>query len=87
MQALPTTLAEIDRLIRDAVQEDLHLDYKESPAIDQGKRHEIAKDVSAFANSDGGILVYGVAEKNNLPIRKDGGVDHIRYTELTIAWL
>jgi hypothetical protein len=77
---LPTTIADIDRLIRDGVQEDLHLDYKESPAIDRSKRNELAKDVSAFANSDGGILIYGVIESNNLPVSKDSGVDHTAYS-------
>jgi predicted HTH transcriptional regulator len=81
---LPTTIAEIDRMIADDVQEDIHLDYKESPAIDKAKRHEIAKDVSAFANSDGGILIYGVIENNNLPVAKDTGVDHTKYSR---EWL
>jgi predicted HTH transcriptional regulator len=84
MLNLPTTVAEIDQLIRDGVQEDLHLDYKESPAIDRTKRNEIAKDISAFANSDGGILIYGIVESNNLPVSKDGGVDHGVYTR---EWL
>ncbi len=84
MLNLPTTVAEIDQLIRDGVQEDLHLDYKESPAIDRSKRNEIAKDTSAFANSDGGILIYGIVESNNLPVSKDGGVDHGVYTR---EWL
>jgi hypothetical protein len=81
---LPITIADIDRLIRDGVQEDLHLDYKESPAIDRSKRNEMAKDVSAFANSDGGILIYGVIESNNLPVSKDSGVDHTVYSR---EWL
>ncbi len=80
----PTTIAEIDKMISDDVQEDIHLDYKESRAIDKSKRHEIAKDVSAFANSDGGILIYGVIEKNNLPVGKDAGVDHTKYSR---EWL
>lgn len=84
MLNLPTTVAEIDQLIRDGVQEDLHLDYKESPAIDRSKRNEIAKDTSAFANSDGGILIYGIVESNNLPVSKDGGVDHGVYSR---EWL
>ena len=77
---LPTTVVEIDKLISDGVQEDLHLDYKESPALDKGKKHEIVKDVSAFANSDGGTLIYGVIERDNLPIGRDSGVDHNKFS-------
>lgn len=80
MLDLPTTVADIDRLIADEVQESLHLDYKDSRAIDSSKFTEIAKDVSAFANSDGGLIIYGVQEKGHLPVSKDGGVDHNKYS-------
>ena len=65
---------EIGRMLQDQTPEDLHLDYKEqrsllppgrggSSGIDKQKRAEdISKDVSAFLNSDGGVLVYGVPE-------------------------
>ena len=74
---VPSTLAEIERLIRDQVQESIHLDYKGSKALSPKERDEIAKDVSAFANSDGGILIYGVEEdkSTHLPVRIDNGVD------------
>ena len=76
---LPTTLAEVDQLIKDQVQEDINLDYKDSRALfEKGNsinRNEIAKDVSAFANSGGGMLIYGVQETKNLPVRVDGGVE------------
>ncbi len=81
---LPTSLADINKLISDQVQEAIHLDYKASPAIDNSKRSEIAKDVSAFANSDGGILIYGITENNNLPVSIDSGVDHTKYSR---EWL
>lgn len=49
-------------LIKEKVEENLHLDYKNAQAIHDSKKKEIAKDVSAFANSDGGVLIYGIAE-------------------------
>jgi hypothetical protein len=52
MIALPANLAEIESLVRNQVPESIHLDYKASPALDPKKRDEIAKDISAFANSD-----------------------------------
>lgn len=62
-------------MIRLQVQESIHLDYKQSRALEIKKRDEIAKDVSAFANSDGGTLIYGIEEKDNVPVAVDGGVD------------
>jgi len=37
-------------------------------------KNEISKDVSAFANSDGGTIIYGIEEEGHLPKRIDGGV-------------
>lgn len=77
---LPDTVDDLNALIRNEVQESLHLDYKDSRAIDHKKRHEIAKDVSAFANSDGGILIYGIKEEGHLPKILDKGVEHDKYS-------
>ena len=60
---------DIERLIDNEVEEDIHLDYKAAGALDKEdkKRTEITKDISAFANSDGGIIVYGVSEEDHRP--------------------
>jgi len=83
MMKPPTTLAEIQALIDNSVAESIHLDYKGSEAL-VGKTSEIAKDVSAFANSDGGIIIYGVREEGRLPKSIDQGVDHKKRTR---EWL
>ena len=59
--------ADIQALIADGVEQSIHLDFKAAPALDKNekKKEEIAKDVSSFANSDGGIIVYGITEKNH----------------------
>nr|WP_248278133.1 ATP-binding protein [Paenibacillus sp. SZ31] len=46
----------------------------------EGCKKELSKDVSAFANSDGGILVYGVVEEGNIPVRIDNGCDPVKVT-------
>lgn len=76
MIALPANLADLESLVRNQVPESIHLDYKASPALDPKKRDEIVKDVSAFANSDGGLLIYGVEEDkiSHLPLQIDAGV-------------
>ncbi|MEK6641731.1 MAG: ATP-binding protein [Nitrospirota bacterium] len=84
MLDLPTTKEEIERLVSSRVPEDIHLDYKQSEAIDHSKRDEIAKDVSAFANSDGGLIIYGVIEQGSSPLRIDDGVDHQKFSR---EWL
>ena len=71
----PRSVDEVQKLINNKVMEGLQLDYKRSPAL-PGKQGEVAKDISAFANSAGGTLIYGVAEDGNLPTAIDGGVDH-----------
>src|ERR1017187_10745666 len=80
------TETDIKELIREQRPEDLSLDYKRSESLDKSKKDEIAKDVSAMANSAGGVLVYGLDEqkKTNGPVVFDGGVDAQKFT---IEWL
>lgn len=63
-------------LISNQVQESLTLDYKQSSALTNNNvRSELSKDVSSFANSAGGRIIYGIEEVGNLPVAIDGGVD------------
>ncbi|AVH71284.1 AAA ATPase [Nostoc sp. 'Lobaria pulmonaria (5183) cyanobiont'] len=65
-------------MIKDRVQENLELDYKECAAIfplTDKKKIEISKDVSAFANSAGGIIIYGVKENGHIPTEIDTGLN------------
>jgi hypothetical protein len=58
------TLETLDGWVRDKRQEDLHLDFKELPSgVDRDGRKNLAKAVSGFANSDGGIVVWGIAAR------------------------
>lgn len=65
----------IEGLIKGKVQENLHLDYKGSESLENTNscKKEISKDVSAFANSDGGQIIYGVVEKGHIPVKIDEG--------------
>lgn len=56
--------AELQRHIDDGVEESLNLEYKAAGAIEKhpDKKEEITKDVSAMANSAGGIIIYGLQE-------------------------
>lgn len=64
-------------LIQNQIQESLTLDYKQSGSLENNERNkkEISKDVAAFANSAGGMIIYGIEETGHLPTRIDGGID------------
>lgn len=67
---------QLKKLIADGVEEGSELEYKAAAALDKNGKDEITKDVSAFANSNGGILIYGIAEsrtpgREHLPERID----------------
>lgn len=85
-----TTQADLESLISNAVEERLDLEYKRANSLQRtdGAKKEITKDVSSFANSAGGILIYGIAEyddaeKRHLPER----IDPIDRTAFTREWL
>lgn len=63
---LETAQADIQRLIADRAQEGPHLDFKRDlpAAWDSSAKHELLADVTAFANSGGGDIVYGVDEND-----------------------
>jgi hypothetical protein len=73
------TKQRLEKLISDCVEESLSLEYKAAESLnlsDGGIVDEITKDVSAFGNSSGGALIYGIAEfrdktKRHLPERLD----------------
>lgn len=68
------TLKEINGLIETGIQENSQLEYKAIEALKD--TNEISIDVSAMANAEGGVIIYGVAEfqakeKKHLPERLD----------------
>jgi hypothetical protein len=78
----------LQNLINNRIEENLHLDYKASGALakQNDKTTEVSKDVSAMANSDGGIIVYGINEDENekhLP----KGISPIKRKEFSREWL
>jgi hypothetical protein len=72
--------SDLDELYRGAIMESPTLEYKDSRALGNTdhQKSEMFKDVSAFANSAGGILIYGMKESGHLPTGTDDGVDPAR---------
>ena len=81
------SIDDINSLIANEVEENIHLDYKASGALEKKdeKKSEIVKDVSAFANSDGGIIIYGLKEENHKPKELDS-VDGNIFTKEFISF-
>ena len=79
------TKADLENLIAEGITESLTLEYKGSPALakDSKSRDELCKDVSAFANSAGGQIVYGIEEDKNVPTKLDEGAD----PSITKEWI
>src|SRR6266566_1543550 len=75
-------------LVKAGTQESIELDFKESKALEntEKKKDDISKDVSAFANSAGGTIIYGMKEDKNTHVAAglDEGSDP---TDITKEWL
>jgi predicted HTH transcriptional regulator len=56
--------SDVQSLVDSQVQENAELEYKACAALDrtEERRNEVSKDVSAFANAGGGVIIYGVLE-------------------------
>lgn len=82
--------ARLERYITEGIEESVNLDYKAAGALakSDGKKTEITKDISAMANSAGGIVIYGIAEyqdesRKHLPEK----IDPISRVEYSKEWL
>jgi hypothetical protein len=72
-------------IISNELEESINIDFKAGEALSKNdaKKKEISKDVSAFANSNGGIIIYGMNEVNH----KANSFSFIDGNEFTKEWL
>jgi len=80
----------LNNLIKDRIEENIHLDYKAAGALDKTNlnktKDSISKDIAAFANADGGILIYGLKEdKENKHLANE--IDPIDRVNVSKEWL
>lgn len=80
---VPKTRSELDQLVAEKVEESLRLEFKQARALDRQKVVEISKDVSAMANSAGGVIIYGLAEEGHCA----GRITPISRREYSPDWL
>ena len=66
---------DVERLITDEAEENLNLEFKRAGALEnmsnstlaEKVKTDVSKDVSSFANSAGGIIIYGIEEEEQPP--------------------
>jgi len=82
---------ELQSLIDNKVSEVVDLEYKGSDSLakTEGKKKEVSKDISAMANSNGGVVIYGIEtypeyKRKHIPKDFDNGVET---SEVSIEWL
>ncbi|MBS1661875.1 MAG: ATP-binding protein [Bacteroidetes bacterium] len=79
-------LKKIKTLLSNQERENGHLEFKAAEGLDktESRKKDISKDVSAFANSDGGTLIYGIKEDSD---HRADAIDPINSSILTKEWL
>lgn len=60
------TFDDIQALIDNHAEEGVHLELKRASALSKENADKVTKTFSAFANSDGGVVIYGIAEKDHV---------------------
>jgi hypothetical protein len=75
----------VERIVSLGLQENLYLEFKSGrPQNYERFKDDIAQDVSAFANSDGGTLLVGIKENDNRAVEIDG-VDEARFNRESLG--
>ena len=72
-------------IIKSNLEESINIEFKSAKALskENSVKKEISKDVSAFANSDGGIIFYGIDELNHIAT----SISYIDGNIFTKEWL
>lgn len=80
------SIEDLNDIIANNTEENINLDFKEARSLkkDDNSKKEISKDVSSFANSAGGTIIYGISEKDH---HKANEYSFIDGRVLTKEWL
>ena len=81
------TYEDIADLTTSGEPESISLDYKKMVSGSGREKAELAKDICAFANSQGGYLVIGVEEKRGKPVHPPCGTERMLERQKTEEWI
>ena len=81
------TYEDIEALTSLGEPESIMLDYKKTISGANRDKAELAKDISAFANSQGGYLIIGVEEREGKPIHPPCGIERMLGRQKVEDWL
>ena len=85
---------DVEQLITDEAEETLNLEFKSAGALEsmtianraEKVKTDISKDVSSFANSAGGIIIYGIEEDEQPPHKARPLAQSIPPSALRSGW-
>jgi len=78
---------DIKELTSSGEPESIILDYKKTIAGSERDKAELAKDICAFANSQGGYLIIGIEEKKGKPVHPPCGTERMLEEQKAEEWL
>ena len=81
------TYEDIEALTSLGEPESIMLDYKKMISGSERDKAELAKDICAFANSQGGYLVIGVEERHGKPIHPPCGTERMLERQKVEEWV
>lgn len=78
-------IEDINAILLTNAEESTYLEFKKATSLNKGdkERKEIAKDISAMANADGGVIIYGIDEVDH----KASEISFIDGREYTKEWI
>lgn len=78
---------DIEDLTSSGEAESIMLDYKKMISGSEHDKAELAKDICAFANSQGGYLIVGVEEKRGRPVHPPCGTERMLGRQKAEEWV
>jgi len=81
------TYEDIEILTSSGEPESIILDYKKTISGSEHDKAELAKDICAFANSQGGYLVIGVEERRGKPVHPPCGTERMIGRQKAEEWI
>jgi len=56
---IPENLEDLERIVQERIEESARLEFKRQ-LPEPGQNDDLAKDMAAIANTEGGVIIYGI---------------------------